>query len=232
MKRWSWWEMLLFSVFLFWSAAGVVFSAKHITPADVQSWSLTPWLVDFIVGCIHHGDPILIFLAFANTHAQAARQWDPARARRWALIIVSSALVIETMGVTTGLIFGDYHYTEHFGPMLWVVPLTIPLAWYIVVTNALFIVRLAAPHCSQIAEAALSAIICTLYDFILEPFATTSKHYWVWQDGAIPLRNYVAWFILSGLLVWLFAPRFSTAFPRDVRPIAILAITLLLFFIR
>ena len=186
-----------------------------------------PWLARFVAGCIRLGDPILILLAFANTHVHAAREWTPARARRWALIVLVASLAIETVGVTIGFPFGSYRYTGRFGPMIGVVPLTIPLAWQVVVTNALFLARLVTRNRPQ--EIALTALICTVYDFFLEPFATHAKQYWIWRDGTIPWQNYAAWFVLSGLLVWIFAPVSATRFPRDVRPGAILAVMLLIF---
>ena len=97
------------------------------------------------------------------------------------------------------------------------------------VTNALFLVRAAAPYLSRIIEALLAGLICTAYDFILEPFATTTKHYWVWTEGTVPVLNYVAWFVLSALLIRLFAPTLSNRFRFDPRPILILGLTVAIF---
>lgn len=229
MRRWPWWEKFLLGAFLFWSVAGLIFTLGRITPATVAGWPVPPWLAHFVAGCINTGDPILILLAFANTHANAARQWTPARARRWALILLASSLAIETLGVSTGLPFGHYNYTGRFGPMIGVVPLTIPLAWYVVVTNAFFLAGLATRDRSFGFQVALTALLCTVYDFILEPFATGTKQYWIWQSGSIPLQNYAVWFILSGLLAWLFAPRLEPRDPRDIRPAVVMAMTLLIF---
>jgi putative membrane protein len=113
--------------------------------------------------------------------------------------------------------------------MLGVVPLTIPLAWQVVVTNALFLARGLVRNRSRLGEAALSGAICTAYDFILEPFATRAKQYWIWRGAAVPPENYLAWFVVSGLLVCGFAPRVPTRFPRDSRPALILGVTLLIF---
>jgi putative membrane protein len=228
-KRWSFLDWFLFAAFLFWSAAGLIFTAEHWTDADISQWPVSRGVIAFAQGCLAYGDPILILLAFANTHMHAARQWTPAIARRWALLILVASLGIETVGTISGLPFGIYHYTGRFGPMLGLVPLTIPLAWHVVVTNALFVARLLLPSASRPAEAALTALICTLYDFVLEPFATGTRQYWIWQGGKIPLLNYLAWFVLSGLLVLLFAPRYVVSYRRDPRPVIILAVTITIF---
>ncbi len=229
MKRWPGWEKGVWIAFLAWSLAGLIFTLGHVSPEEVGHWSLPGWLRDFIAGCLRVGDPLLILLAFANTHLHAARQRTPPLARRWALVVLVSSLGLETIGVSTGFPFGAYAYTERFGPLIGIVPLTIPLAWHIVVTNGLFVARAILRHRSRLAEAGLTGLICTLYDAVLEPFATVEKHYWLWRDGVVPLQNYAAWFVLSGLLVWWRAPTLATRFPRDRRPVMLLGVTLLIF---
>ncbi len=147
---------------------------------------MQPFLQDFVDLCIACGDVALIVLASINTHLHAVRQWSASVARRWGLILLFCAYGIEEFGSRTGFPFGEYRYTGNFGPMLYDVPLTIPLAWHVVVTNALFIVRSLTPHLSRLMEAGVVGLICVVYDFILEPFATTTKHYWTWKETSVP----------------------------------------------
>jgi len=226
---WTLLEKIALAAFVLWSAAGLAFTTGRISVATLAQWNLPGNLVPFVDLCLQYGDPVLILLAFINTHLHATRQWTSGIARRWAAIVVVCAFIIETFGARTGIPFGQYHYTDAFGPVLGLVPLTIPLAWHVVVTNALFLVRAVAPHASRLVEAGLAGLICTAYDFVLEPFATLVKHYWVWKDGAVPPINYVAWFVLSALLVRLFAPTLSTRFRFDPRPALILGLTIAIF---
>ena len=228
-EPWNIVEKIALGAFLFWVACGLIFTIGHITTKTVAGWSGPAWLHAFVDLCLRTGDPILILLAFINTHLHAARQWTGAIARHWGILVLLGAFGIETLGAITGFPFGAYHYTDRFGPILGVVPLTIPLAWQVVVTNALFLVRAIAPHLSRPAEAAATGLLCTLYDFVLEPFATTQKHYWIWQGETIPPLNYIAWFVLSGLLAFFFAPTLSSRFPRDPRPALILGLTIAIF---
>jgi putative membrane protein len=133
------------------------------------------------------------------------------------------------LGALTGFPFGSYRYSDLFGPSLGIVPLTIPLAWHVVLTNALFLVRSVAPHRSRPVEAALTGLLCTLYDFVLEPFATSVKGYWQWSGGTVPLQNYAAWFAVSALLVGGFAPASVARFRNDIRPWVVLGATLIIF---
>jgi putative membrane protein len=234
-EPWTLSEFVFFGAFVFWSFAGLIFTLGRLTPASVGAWHLPVDLQNFIDLCIYCGDPILIALAFFNTHLHAARQWTGGVARRWAFTIVLCAFIIETIGTLTSLPFGDYHYSDKFGPTIWpgstlfTVPLTIPLAWHVIITNALFLVRAIAPHASSTLEALAAGFICMAYDFILEPFATTVKGYWTWADGSVPLINYLAWLVISALLIRLFAPTLSTRFRYDIRPVSILALTILIF---
>jgi uncharacterized membrane protein len=228
-KPWNFIEKAAFAAFLIWAAAGLIFTIGRISSDTIAHWPIPSWLGRFVDLCLQGGDPILILLAFTNTHLHAARQWSAGIARRWGAIVLTCAFGIETFGAITSIPFGDYSYTDRFGPMLGVVPLTIPLAWHVVVTNALFIVRALMPHASRLGEAALAGLLCTLYDFILEPFATTVKHYWIWTEGTVPPINYVAWFVLSGLLVRVFAPTLSSRFRFDPRPAVILCLTIAIF---
>jgi putative membrane protein len=227
--QWTFFEKIAFLAFLVWSGAGLLFTFQHITAGTISHWNLPRDLITFIQFCLQYGDPILIFLAFTNTHLHAAHEWSAGVARTWALIILPCAFGIEMLGARTGIPFGDYRYTDAFGPMLWGVPLAIPLAWHVVVTNALFLVRAVIPNASRLIEAVFAGLICTLYDFVLEPFATTVKHYWIWVERGIPPINYAAWFGLSALLIGIFAPAISSRYRLDPRPLLILLITVLIF---
>lgn len=229
MRSWNKIEKGFFAAFLAWSAIGLVFTLLRITPEGVMHWPLPVWLNGFIRACLQNGDPILILLAFANTHLHAARQWTPKQARRWGLIVLVVSFAVETLGVLTGFPFGEYRYTHRFGYMAGAVPMAIPLAWYVVVTNALFIVRSWRRGFPRVTEAAWAALLCTAYDFVLEPFATTVKGYWIWQTGRVPVQNYLAWFVIGGALVWLFAPAASKLQRGDRRPAVILIATVVIF---
>ena len=141
------------------------------------------------------------------------------------------SLAVETVGALSGFPFGAYTYTNHFGPVLGVVPMTIPLAWHVVLTNALFIVRALAPHLPRWGEAAAVGLIATLYDAVLEPFAVRVKGYWFWRNatGAVPLQNYAAWLVVAALLVLVLAPTGTGRKERDIRPAVILGATIILF---
>jgi putative membrane protein len=227
--RWTLPEKIVLGAFLFWFACGLVFTLGAIGPATVAAWPAPGWLRGFVTLCVHVGDPGLILLAFASTHLLAARHWGAA-ARRWALLVIVLSLLVETCGTLTGFPFGSYRYSDRFGPVLGAVPLAIPLAWQVVLTNALFLVRAFAPDWPRWGQAAGAAGIATLYDAVLEPFATRVKGYWHWlPNGQVPWQNYAAWFGIAALLIFAFAPEPTRRSLRDSRPAIVLGATIILF---
>ena len=124
--RWSFVEIIAFLAFLVWSGVGLMFTLKHFTVETVAQWHLSGGLTQFVDFCLKNGDPILIFLAFMNTHLHATRQWSAGIARGWGFIVVLVAFGVEMLGSRTGVPFGEYHYTASFGPMVLGVPLAIP----------------------------------------------------------------------------------------------------------
>lgn len=111
------------------------------------------------------------------------------------LIIYLAGFGIEYLGVHTGLIFGSYNYGETLGLKLAEIPLLIGLNWVLLIYTVGMTIRYLNFKNSFI-QAALGAGILVLLDVLIEPVAIRFD-YWTWQDGAIPLQNYIAWFIVS-----------------------------------
>jgi uncharacterized membrane protein len=235
MKHWTRVDKLFLACFLAWSFAGVVLTPLRLGPEVVASWDLPGWLRGFIILCLQWGDPLLMFLAAANTHLITTRQWGVPVARRWGAAAIAVGAAVETVGTLTGFPFGSYEYTDAFGPrLLGVLPVTIPLAWFVVATNFLLLVRMVAPYASAWQEAAAVGLLATLFDAMLEPFAVEVRRYWIWMaDGAettvVPWTNYLAWWATAGLLVRGAAPTSALRYEPEWRPAIILAAFVILF---
>jgi putative membrane protein len=119
--------------------------------------------------------------------------------RFWAgaLIIFAAGVAVEAVGVATGLLFGEYSYGETLGPQLFHTPFMIGVNWFLLVYCSLSIVDryIDMPYFRAVAAAALMVV----YDFALEP-AAIWLDMWSWAGGAVPLQNYLAWFIIAFLL--------------------------------
>ena len=91
----------------------------------------------------------------------------------WFLGIALTGYLVELAGIRTGLIFGAYQYGAGLGLKLAGVPLIIGLNW---------------------------ALLMVAYDLLLEPVAIRFD-FWSWDLGLIPLQNYLAWWLVSFLML-------------------------------
>jgi bisanhydrobacterioruberin hydratase len=135
------------------------------------------------------------------------------------LLCLAIGVVVEIIGINTGIIFGDYTYGNVLGYKVKNVPLLIGVNWFIIIyccgisIHTLLmkaINRIAADSGkAPMALKALSVIIdgatlAVFFDWLLEPVAV-KLGYWVWNgDGEIPMFNYICWFVVSLLLLSVF----------------------------
>lgn len=108
------------------------------------------------------------------------------------LLVFALGMGAEIAGVHTGLIFGGYLYGDRLGPTLAGVPLAIGSAW---VMMALF------SHASLHKFPVMfripgAALLATAFDALMEP-AAVKLDYWQWEQGSIPVQNFIAWFVFS-----------------------------------
>ena len=138
------------------------------------------------------------------------------------LLCFTTGLIAEVIGVSTGYLFGNYHYGDTLGFKVRDVPLIIGINWFIVVyccgiTMHTFLNKLsqnaeelqprpALKAASVILDGALLAV---LFDWLIEPVAV-KLGYWTWV-GEIPWLNYWCWFMISALLLIIF---YKAGFPK------------------
>jgi len=128
-----------------------------------------------------------------------------------ALAIAFLSFSVEYVGVTTGVPFGRYAYTDELGIKLGAVPLPIPFAWLLAVPGAIAAGHLLGAHGWWRVPAA--ALLVVVFDLAIEPFAAFVSNYWQWLDGGpyynIPFANFVAWgatgFVLAAITLALCA---------------------------
>ena len=110
----------------------------------------------------------------------------------WLFILMSFliGMVVEWIGVNTGLLFGSYAYGTVLGPKFLGVPLIIGINWAMlsIVSAAL----LATLRLHFWLEVFASALLMVFLDFLMEPVAM-KLGYWSWKGGLIPTYNYVCW---------------------------------------
>lgn len=117
-------------------------------------------------------------------------------------LIYLSGFMAEWIGVHKGWLFGDYVYGETLGTTVFDIPLTIGINWFLLVFAAGITMQQLRIKSSW-ARIILGALVLVLLDILIEPVAVKFD-YWHWADSIVPVKNYVCWFLVSGVMLWVF----------------------------
>ena len=156
----------------------------------------------------------IFMLSFSLFHAWYFIGW-----RKTLIFFVITAGIswgYEQVGVETGLIYGNYHYTDYLGEKIGHVPIIIPLAWFMMIYPSYIIANMifsgkALFRQNKISQiillSLLSAIIMTAWDFVIDPYLSgPTVNAWVWENGGeyfgIPIHNFFGW-ILTTFSIYL-----------------------------
>lgn len=122
------------------------------------------------------------------------------------IFLVISYLVgfgAELFGVQTGLLFGDYEYGQVLGPKIWGTPLMIGVNWMILAYASGTIANTLLSNWHWLLRAVVAALLMVGLDVLIEPVAMRLG-FWSWAGDAIPLQNYIGWFLVALPLLCIF----------------------------
>ncbi|RYE20986.1 MAG: carotenoid biosynthesis protein [Sphingobacteriaceae bacterium] len=108
----------------------------------------------------------------------------------------------EWIGVHKQWLFGHYAYDTTLGFKLSAIPLMIGINWFLLIYSASVLTQ-KLPIKTASLKIIAGAAILVLLDLLIEPVAIRFQ-YWHWFGNIIPLKNYVCWFLLSAVFIWLF----------------------------
>jgi putative membrane protein len=146
--------------------------------------------------------PLLIFLSiivFVTTLKNLTDKKISLLFVLWAILVIIGSFAIEWLGIKTGKIFGLYVYGETLEPLLFEVPIAIGFAWLCMLLTSTAVVQRILLKFSENHFVTLSisiSLLMVLFDIVMEP-AAMKLGYWTWQDGSIPIQNFIAWFGIS-----------------------------------
>jgi putative membrane protein len=141
------------------------------------------------------------------------------------LTVMIGGFMVEVVGVATGAIFGNYSYGQTLGYKLADVPLIIGVNWFVLVFSIGAVLKKYFKH-QRNFKSLLGAFILVLIDVLIEPVAV-KYDYWSWVDSFVPLQNYVAWYIVSFILLRVY---FELEFRKTNKVAATLLICQIVFF--
>ena len=135
----------------------------------------------------------------------------------FAVIVFTAGISVELIGVHTGLLFGRYTYGSVLGLKLFGVPWLIGINWFSIIFCAGTIIyqldewvqkKLTggvkfSSKLQWVAFMADAALLTTLFDWVLEPVAI-KLGFWQWQGNVIPGYNYLCWYGVSMVLLFVF----------------------------
>jgi len=196
-----------------WLWASVVFLALFVYDGPVRGL-LPGAALPALPGGLNGLTTLLV--AFSVSHAAYALGL-----RRTAVFFAISAVVswlFEQAGVSTGAVYGPYHYTDVLGPKLGDVPLLIPGAWFMMIYPGYVIAGLLVdgrPYGTRgswanvVWLAAAGAAVMTAWDVVVDPILSgPAFRAWIWEQGGpyfgVPLRNYAGWLVTTFVVYLLY----------------------------
>ena len=196
-----------------WLWASVVFLALFVYDGPVRGL-LPGAALPALPGGLNGLTTLLV--AFSVSHAAYALGL-----RRTAVFFAISAVVswlFEQAGVSTGTVYGPYHYTDVLGPKLGDVPLLIPGAWFMMIYPGYVIAGLLVdgrPYGTRgswanvVWLAAVGAAVMTAWDVVVDPILSgPAFRAWIWEQGGpyfgVPLRNYAGWLVTTFVVYLLY----------------------------
>jgi len=156
-----------------------------VPPFDAVFLNLVPWHLLLMTSVIlySHREPDGRFLLFA-------------------LLIFVMGFMAEFTGVHTGWLFGNYTYGETLGIKLFHIPLMIGVNWFLLIYATGISMQRSCIR-NRFFRIITGALVLVLLDLLIEPIAVHFD-YWHWTGNSIPVKNYVCWFLLSALLLFIF----------------------------
>jgi bisanhydrobacterioruberin hydratase len=135
------------------------------------------------------------------------------------IVTIITGIVVEIIGVNTGILFGAYQYGNVLGPQIKNVPYIIGINWFIVIfTVGITVhtilnraVKFVADKTAEppkvlkvISVIVDGATLAVFFDWVIEPVAI-QLGFWNWLNtGEIPFYNYACWYFISLLLLAIF----------------------------
>jgi putative membrane protein len=122
---------------------------------------------------------------------------NPLPDKRTILVFISIYLaswLIEAAGVNGGFIFGSYTYGKGLGIKVLGTPLIIGINWVLLIYCTFILADRIRIH--VIFKTVTASLLMVIYDIILEQTAP-SLDMWDFNEGKVPARNYISWFIIS-----------------------------------
>ncbi|MDR2462735.1 MAG: hypothetical protein LBD30_03030 [Verrucomicrobiales bacterium] len=207
MKKIFWW------LFLAWSALELTVSAARFQSAGIPA---LPSLIDFVFFTL----AAAVILFEAASHVGWRKTW----LAFFIVVTVSGAafrLGAPRLGLactpTMGLLIADS------------LPLALPLLWWSLIGGFYLTYHRVLPIFDARVVALLVALSALTVGWLLEPFASRLKHYWLWEQGSAPWLYWLGWLVLAFALARIIPLRGDSKPTGCQKPLTVTLILAVLF---
>ena len=118
------------------------------------------------------------------------------------MLIFLFGLIVELLGVTYGLFFGDYSYGANLGSKIYGVPYVIGFNWVLLII-ATGSVSDKLIKGKEIYKIIFASFLMVLIDLLMEKSAP-KLDFWEFVISPVPFSNYLWWFIFSLCFQYIF----------------------------
>lgn len=147
---------------------------------------------------------IVVFAGFVFLLVHGSVTLGPRNTVAFIVITVALSFAAEAVGVATGIVFGEYHYSDELGPKILGVPPLVQVAYVAMGYASLMTARAilggsaSAQRHSLPVLALAGALVMVGWDVAMDPGMSTISGDWIWEEGGsyfgVPLHNYAGWF--------------------------------------
>ena len=184
---------------------------SQLTEGQFANLAIAFLFIIYIVGLVGillpiHADFILLtpvnLLISLGIVLSFHKEWN---SKLYAFIAIAFliGLGIEILGVNTGLVFGEYDYGRVLGWKIADTPFMIGVNWIMLVYCSGVTIHYILEQQNWFIKSILGAGVMVLLDILIEPVAM-AYDFWNWTDNIVPLQNYIAWYIISFVLLVCF----------------------------
>ena len=151
--------------------------------------------------------PITLILSFLALYITSVKT-ETLKFRLILSIIVG--LLVEIIGVKTGLPFGTYLYLEGLGSKILGVPWVMGLNWLVLSWSAGQICAFYFRDFSKLLRCSAAVILLLLVDLLMEPVAVDLR-FWIFSGSGPGILNYIGWALTAASIQWILVDKIPSA---------------------
>lgn len=200
---------LLISILIINISSIIGFATFSLNPAILSKSELIMVIFNYSYYFFARTQIVLSFLAITTfLYSKNKFNWS-----REFTFVFAISLFMEWLGITYGIPFGKYEYTDLLGlKILDKVPFLIPISWFFMGIASYFmaikfqnVMKLNNKYINGFFNILFASIFLTAWDFTLDPAMSNLTPFWVWESQGsyfgTPVVNFWGWLLTSAVIM-------------------------------